>query len=122
MNSDNIITNEEKHAKWSIEQLNTQRACHFQITYYKSTHARHKIQLQTMMEIYIYREKYRNCIGLKTIAVTISNGEMKRQIILLFQHTVMCSRPNRTPITSYFSKGSTMGTLDNFGLIGKRKF
>ena len=44
MNSDNIITNEEKHATWSIEQLNTQRACHFQITYYKSTHARHKIQ------------------------------------------------------------------------------
>ena len=39
-----------------MEQLNTQFACHFQITYYKLTHGTYKSPLQIMMPDSFFRK------------------------------------------------------------------
>ena len=61
MNSDNIITTEKEHTMQSMEQWNTQLACHIQIIYYTLTHVRHKTPLQIMMN-YIYGKTRSKCI------------------------------------------------------------
>ena len=42
MYNDDIIATKRKHTTQSMEQLNTQLVCHFQISYYKLTLGRHK--------------------------------------------------------------------------------
>ena len=37
-----------------MEELSTQLACHFQITYYKLTNGRHKTPLKIMMDNSVY--------------------------------------------------------------------
>lgn len=64
MKSNNKISTKGKHRTLSVEQLSTQVACHFQITYYELTHGKHKTPLQIMMENSIYtkpcRKRYYN--------------------------------------------------------------
>lgn len=64
MKSNNKISTKRKHRTMSVEQLSTQLAFHFQITYYKLTHGKHKTPLQIMMENSIYpktrRKRYHN--------------------------------------------------------------
>ena len=54
MKSHNIITAKRKHITRSMEELSTQLACHFQITYYKLTNGRHKTPLKIMMAKSVY--------------------------------------------------------------------
>ena len=85
MSSDNIRTTKRKHGTQSMEQLNTQFACHFQITYYKLINFRHRTPLHFIMENSIYNKTQSKGIiaDLTTVEVTISYKQMKRQRGLL---------------------------------------
>ena len=54
MKSHNIITAKTKQITRSMEELSTQLACHFQITYHKLTNGRHKTPLKIMIANSIY--------------------------------------------------------------------
>ena len=52
-------------------------------------------------------------MDLTTVGVTISYQEVKIQIRLLCQYTLLCNRPNKRPIQNQFSKNWTKDALDN---------
>ena len=72
MNSDSITT-KRKLATQSMEQANTQFACHFQIIYYELIHGRHQTPLQIMMANFIYQETYGKHIINDLITVGVKN-------------------------------------------------
>ena len=85
MSSDNIRTTKRKHGSQSMEQLNTQLACHFQITYYKLINCRHKTPWHFIIANSIYNKTQSKGIvtDLTTVKITISHKQMKRQRRLL---------------------------------------
>ena len=85
MSSDNIRTTKRKHGSQSMEQLNTQLACHFQITYHKLINCRHKTPLHFIIANSIYNKTQSKGIvmDLTTVKITISHKQMKRQRRLL---------------------------------------
>ena len=85
MSSDNIRTTKRKHGSQSMEQLNTQLACHFQITYHKLINCRHKTPLHFIIANSIYNKTQIKGIvtDLTTVKITISHKQMKRQRRLL---------------------------------------
>ena len=72
-----------------------------------------------MMKNYIYRKTQDVIMDLTTVGVTISYQEMKIQIRLLFQYTLLCNRPNKRSIPNQFSKSWTKDALDNKNIANK---
>lgn len=100
MNSNNnISTKKIQHSLWNSWVLN------LDVTFnlVRLRHGKHNTPWQIMMENFIYgKTRSKSLTNLKTVGVTISWWEMKKQRRLLSQYMLLFNRRKKTPIPSLF--------------------
>lgn len=114
-NEDTEGCDESKNKFKSAEKQYMQLYSLFQTTYYKMMHGRKKTPLHVMIGQGTYgKTRSRELLTtLNKIGVSISYCEARRLRNLLCNYTLCSQNPDETPIPSHFSKGWTMGALDN---------